>query len=108
MGKLVSQDACKPDTSGSHQYLNYSGGRDQEDLGSKPAQANNFRDPISKKPFTKKGWWSVSRCRPWVPAPVPHTHTKCIYFSNNLKHVATNQMSIWQAIMDVTILSLYY
>jgi hypothetical protein len=27
----------------------------QEDLGSKPAQANSSRDPISKKPFTKKG-----------------------------------------------------
>jgi hypothetical protein len=22
------------------------------------------RDPILKKPFTKKGWWSGSRCRP--------------------------------------------
>jgi hypothetical protein len=21
-------------------------------------------DPILKKPFTKKGWWSGSRCRP--------------------------------------------
>jgi hypothetical protein len=27
-------------------------------------------DPILKKPFTKKGWWSGSRCRPWVQAPV--------------------------------------
>jgi hypothetical protein len=32
----------------------YSGGRDQEDCGSKPAQANSLRDPISKKPITKK------------------------------------------------------
>jgi hypothetical protein len=24
-----------------------------------------LRDPISKKPITKKGWWSGSRCRPW-------------------------------------------
>jgi hypothetical protein len=23
----------------------------------------------------KKGWWSGSRCRPWVQTPVPHTHT---------------------------------
>jgi hypothetical protein len=22
------------------------------------------RDPISKKPITKKGWWSGLRCRP--------------------------------------------
>jgi hypothetical protein len=33
----------------------YSGGRDQEDRGSKPAQANSSRDPISKKTITKKG-----------------------------------------------------
>jgi hypothetical protein len=44
----------------------YSEGRDQEDPGSKPARANNFRDPILKKPITKEGWRSGSRCRPWV------------------------------------------
>jgi hypothetical protein len=27
----------------------YSGGRDQEDHGSKPVQANSSKDPISKK-----------------------------------------------------------
>jgi hypothetical protein len=32
----------------------YSGGRDQEDGGSKTAQANSLRDPSSKKPFTKR------------------------------------------------------
>jgi hypothetical protein len=32
----------------------YSGGRDQEDQGSKSTQANSSRDPISKKPITKK------------------------------------------------------
>jgi hypothetical protein len=36
--------ACNP---------SYSEGRDQKDCGSKPAQANSSRDPISKKPFTK-------------------------------------------------------
>jgi hypothetical protein len=35
--------ACNP---------NYSGGRDQEDPGSKPAQANSSQDPILKKAFT--------------------------------------------------------
>jgi hypothetical protein len=39
------------------------GGRDQEDHGSKPAQANSSQDPISKEPFTEKGWWSGSRSR---------------------------------------------
>jgi hypothetical protein len=34
---------------------NYSAGRDQVDLGLKPARANSSRDPISKKPFTKTG-----------------------------------------------------
>jgi hypothetical protein len=42
-----------------HQWLtpnpSYSGGRDQEDFCSKPAQANSSQDPILKKPFTKKG-----------------------------------------------------
>jgi hypothetical protein len=33
----------------------YSGGRDQEDCSSKPAQANSSKDPILKKPITKKG-----------------------------------------------------
>jgi hypothetical protein len=33
--------ACNP---------SYSGGRDQEDLGSKPARANSLGDPILKKP----------------------------------------------------------
>jgi hypothetical protein len=32
----------------------YSGGRDQEDRGSKPAPANGFLDPISKIPNTKR------------------------------------------------------
>jgi hypothetical protein len=35
----------------------------QEDVRSQP-QANGSQDPISKKPITKKGWWSGSRCRP--------------------------------------------
>jgi hypothetical protein len=37
--------ACNP---------SYSGGRDQEDCSSKPAQANSSQDPISKIPNTKK------------------------------------------------------
>jgi hypothetical protein len=31
----------------------YSGGRDQEDRGSKPACANSFERPYLEKPFTK-------------------------------------------------------
>jgi hypothetical protein len=39
-------NACDP---------NFSGGRDQEDCSSKPAWANNSRDPILKKTITKTG-----------------------------------------------------
>jgi hypothetical protein len=35
--------------------LSYSGGRDQEDCGSKPAWANSWQDPILKKTLHKKG-----------------------------------------------------
>jgi hypothetical protein len=35
--------------------LSYSGARDQEDCGSKPAWENSSQDPIWKKPITKKG-----------------------------------------------------
>jgi hypothetical protein len=35
--------------------LSYSGGRDQEDCGSKPAGANSSRDPILKKTHHKEG-----------------------------------------------------
>jgi hypothetical protein len=27
-------------------------------------EASSLREPISKKPFTKKDWWSGSRCKP--------------------------------------------
>jgi hypothetical protein len=33
----------------------YSGGSDQEDGGSKPAQANSSPDPILEKPIIEKG-----------------------------------------------------
>jgi hypothetical protein len=44
----------------------YSGSRDQEDHGSKPAWENNLWDTTSEKTFIKNGWWSGSRCRLWV------------------------------------------
>jgi hypothetical protein len=44
----------------------YSGGRDQEDQGSKPAQQIVNETLSWKKLITKKGWWSGSRCRTWV------------------------------------------
>jgi hypothetical protein len=62
----------KLDTGGS----SYSGGRDQEDLSSKPARPNSSQDPISKNPNTKKGWWSGSRSKKGLPS-------KCEVLSSN-------------------------
>jgi hypothetical protein len=42
-------------TSGSHLSPSYSGGRDQEDLGLKPAWANSYMRSYLKKHFTKIG-----------------------------------------------------
>jgi hypothetical protein len=41
-------------TGGSSCNPSNSGGRNQEDCSSKPAQANSSRDPILKKTITKK------------------------------------------------------
>jgi hypothetical protein len=41
---VLVANACNP---------SYSGGRDQEDLGSKPVQANSLLDPILKNPIKK-------------------------------------------------------
>jgi hypothetical protein len=56
----------------------YSGGRDQEDQGSKPAQAKKFMRPSSNISNTKKGlewlkWYSfcLASVRPRVQAQVP-------------------------------------
>jgi hypothetical protein len=57
-------------------HPSYSGGRDQEDRGSKTTHGNSLRDPILKTPITRKGWWSGSRCGSCVQAPIPHTHTR--------------------------------
>jgi hypothetical protein len=46
--------ACNP---------SYSGGRDQEDGGLKPAWANSLQDPISKKPPQKKGGGLVEQLK---------------------------------------------
>jgi hypothetical protein len=55
----------------------YSGGRDQEDQGSKSTWKNTSPDPISKIPNMKKGWWNGSRCRLWVQVPVlPNNNNK--------------------------------
>jgi hypothetical protein len=54
--------ACNP---------SYSGGRDQEDHGSKPAPANSSQNPILKKPITKRagGMAQVLVCLHLFPDP---------------------------------------
>jgi hypothetical protein len=59
----------RPGAGGSHLYSSYSRSRDQNDHSLKPVWANSLRDFISKNPFTIKGLWSGSSCRPWVQAP---------------------------------------
>jgi hypothetical protein len=56
---------------------NYSRGRDQEDCGSKPTQANSSQDPISKVPITKRAGGVAPGKGPEFK-PQNHTHTKKI------------------------------
>jgi hypothetical protein len=52
----------------------YSGGRDQEDHSLRSAQANGSRDPVSKKPITKKRAGGVAQGV--GPEFKPHYHQK--------------------------------
>jgi hypothetical protein len=62
--QVLVAHACNP---------RYPGGSDQDICGSKPARRSILRDPILKKSFTKKGWWSGSRCRPQIQTPIHKT-----------------------------------
>jgi hypothetical protein len=65
--------ACNP---------SYSGGRDQEDHGLKPAQANSLQDPILKKPFTKTGlveWLKVKALSSSPSTPLKKKETKKLW-----------------------------
>jgi hypothetical protein len=44
--------------------------------------ANSFRDPISNRSITKKGWWSSSRCGSWVQTPVLQKKEKRIAWND--------------------------
>jgi hypothetical protein len=43
----------------------YTGGRDQEDRGSKPVPKIVPWDPILKTPIPKKGWWGGPEPQYW-------------------------------------------
>jgi hypothetical protein len=70
----------------------YSGGRDQEDLSSRPAQANSSRDPISKIPNTKKGCWraQVVECLP----------SKCEALSSKPHTIKKKKKKRWEKDLD--------
>jgi hypothetical protein len=54
----------------------YSGGRDQEDGGLKPALANSSQDPVSKYLSQKRADGVAWRCRTRVQIPVPQEKKK--------------------------------
>jgi hypothetical protein len=56
----VKNEQREPGTGAHTCNPGYSGGRDQEDCGLRPACTDNFQALISKKNH-KKGWWSGSR-----------------------------------------------
>jgi hypothetical protein len=45
-------------------------------VGSQPGQIV-WKTLSWKKPIPKKGWWSGSRCRPWVQSPVLQKEKEC-------------------------------
>jgi hypothetical protein len=59
--------ACNP---------SYSGGRYQEDCGSKPARENSSQNPILKKPFTKRASGVAQGAGPEFKTPVPQKVNK--------------------------------
>jgi hypothetical protein len=78
----------------------YLGGTNQEDRGSKPAQASSLRDPISKTPLQKKGWWSGSSYRPWA-----QTNKQKIC---NKLYIYSNYFAIVQNILELHFLNFAY
>jgi hypothetical protein len=55
---VFTKDGSKgnePGAGGSRLHPSYSGDRDQEDRGSKPARVYSSQDPVLKTPNTKKG-----------------------------------------------------
>jgi hypothetical protein len=59
-------------------YPSYSGGRDQEDNGSKPVWASSSMGPYLEKPFTKVGlveWLKVKALSSSPSTSTTHTHT---------------------------------
>jgi hypothetical protein len=64
----------------------YSGSRDQEDLGSKPAQANSSVSPYHEKTFTQKGLVKWLKVKALSSSPVPQTNKQTKDFESLSLH----------------------
>jgi hypothetical protein len=73
----------------------YSGGRDQEDRGSKPVQANSSQDPISKTPSQNRSGGVPQGEDPEFKAQY-HRHTKSVphFLHNNIVKIANDNYDI--------------
>jgi hypothetical protein len=77
----------------------YSGSRDQEDHGSKPAQANSSTDPISKTPNLKKRAGGVAQVVDCLPTHVQRPEFKPQYHQKTKKKEKPNK--IWSIMGSV-------
>jgi hypothetical protein len=68
----------------------YSGGRDQEDFASKPAQANSSQDPVLKKTHHQKGLVAQGKGPEFKPQYCKNSKGKMVDFQNSLKNIITN------------------
>jgi hypothetical protein len=83
--------ACNP---------SYSGGRDQEDCSLKPAWTK-FENPyLEKKASQKNGWWSGSRCRPWVQTLVPQKKNKTFFLGGGLFCFMVLGFELWASCLQ--------
>jgi hypothetical protein len=87
--RVLVAHACTP---------SYSGGRDQEDGGLKPAWTNSSQDAILKKPFTKKGWLNDSRCWPSVQTPVLEKKKKKKEMGNTTQTSSSQALQVLSSI----------
>jgi hypothetical protein len=69
--------ACNP---------SYSGGRDQENFGSKPARENSFKRPYLEKPFTKIGLMEWLKVKALSSSPSTTRKKKSTHYKKGLAH----------------------
>jgi hypothetical protein len=80
--------ACNP---------SYSEGRDQEDHGSRPAQANSLRDPILKNP-TQKGAGVLAQVVEYLSSKYEHLSSNPCVGSEDLRQMSEYPIPQWRAL----------